>query len=87
MASDVADGLIGGFARFRQARDERMRLSCQRPFTFAPFFAVFHDVLSVTIGFVGSSGLFLPNSGLPIRAGKTYHSGLMVWNRFVYHLE
>jgi hypothetical protein len=63
------------------------RLSCHRPVTFAFAFTLFHEVLSVTIGFVGSSGLFCPVAGVPIRAGKTYHSGLMVWNRLVYHFE
>ena len=30
------------------------RLSCHRPFTFAFVFTLFHEVLTVTIGFVGS---------------------------------
>jgi hypothetical protein len=55
-ASDVADGLIGGFPRFQPKPVMKVcRLSCQRPFTFAPAFAVFHEVLKVTIGLVGSS--------------------------------
>jgi len=62
-------------------------VSCQRPFTFALAFTSFHAVLSVTIGFVGSSGLFCPVAGLPTRAGKTYHSGWIVWNRAVYQFE
>jgi len=63
------------------------RLSCHRPFTLALVFTFFHEVFSMTIGFVGSSGLFGPDAGFPIRAGKTYHSGLIVWNRLVYHFE
>ena len=34
-------------------------LWCHRPFTFALVFTFFHEVLSVTIGFVGSSVMVL----------------------------
>jgi hypothetical protein len=43
-----------------------------------------HELLSVTTDFVGSSGLFCPDADLPIRAGMTYHSGLMVLIRLVH---
>src|SRR4051794_31852901 len=56
------------------------RLSCQRPWTLAFFRALFHEVFRVTIGRVGSCGRGLPK-------GNTYHSGLIVPNRFVYHFE
>jgi hypothetical protein len=59
-------------------------LSCHRPFNFALVFMLLHELLSATIGVVGSLGLFCSDSNLPIRAGMTYHSGLMVLNRLVH---
>jgi len=43
-----------------------------------------HELLSVTIDFVGSSGLFCSDADLPIRTGTTYRSGLMVLIRLVH---
>src|SRR5579884_2828318 len=56
------------------------RLSCHLPFTFALLRTLFHEVLSVTIGRVGSLGRGFPK-------GKTYQSGRIVPNRFSYHCK
>src|SRR6266702_8613982 len=55
------------------------RLSCQRPLTSALMRTLFHAVLSVVTGRVGSDGFGLPK-------GHTYHSGWGLPNLSLYQL-